>query len=734
VSIVATHLDGAERIEWILNPDDWPVDVQPVEDWIGPITVDGRRAGIADVRRLLRVHRVAGDETLSQAIALRIGEDATLVQRMRRRAEHRAGRLDDQLHSVVEHLDALKAAAVTDLSNEAAHLRAQLDEDRQRLPNVHSRYSLLDRAHSNLQALVALEAEAPELERLIAEQDGQVAEIQDRVAGLEERLEQLSARIAQADVLGEQLKQAEAELRRRVRSAEGAYEKAAAKAADLGQEPEAEAVSGAHQTTVDRRDRLAARLGRLGMAPRLSQVSATVTDALADATASGLGDAPIARLDDDERIVSVDDLARGVARETSYRGRDEEDALVDQLQAELHDLEERASELWSLRQLIAYAERQSRRATDQAASVDSLREQLDPDAAAEYQALSDQLADAREQHLAAVLRRTDLIGQLQRLGDGRTPADIEEGLGRDLAEADVSRTNLEREWTAARLAHEQLTTQMAARVEQLRAVEENLEAQVATAQAVWRRLLADPASAWMQAAGLDLPNPNAQLDPAAIGRLAGVAARIEDARALLERAVRALRVLEPTLAELRSAVEHNNPDAIRPTEAGRMLYDHLLGVYSDEFSERLSDPEVAAALFESGTFVRLDLRNLAVTWRGREGNVTRPLEAFSSGERAFAYTLSKLASIAVEPTRNRVIALDEFGAFLARDRLDRLVAFLRQRVLGKIAQQVIIILPLTQDYAGQIENTTGEWHEIVMRRAELIREQRYFAEAWEESP
>jgi hypothetical protein len=116
-------------------------------------------------------------------------------------------------------------------------------------------------------------------------------------------------------------------------------------------------------------------------------------------------------------------------------------------------------------------------------------------------------------------------------------------------------------------------------------------------------------------------------------------------------------------------------------------------------------------LFENGSRLRVDLNDMTTTWTTSSNERrTRPLEAFSSGERAFAYTRVQLEEIGHHTSDNKVVFLDEFGAYVARDRLSQLLAFIRNRVLGKLADQVLVVLPLGSD-----PHDEGQQNEIAQR-------------------
>ena len=100
------------------------------------------------------------------------------------------------------------------------------------------------------------------------------------------------------------------------------------------------------------------------------------------------------------------------------------------------------------------------------------------------------------------------------------------------------------------------------------------------------------------------------------------------------------------------------------------------------FSSWFNNPLVRRELLPSaeGEIV-VNLATREVVWTESGSVRSRPLEAFSSGEQAFAYTRARLAVLDEDQNRppNRLIALDEFGAFIAHDRLTGLLAYLRER-------------------------------------------------------
>ena len=87
-------------------------------------------------------------------------------------------------------------------------------------------------------------------------------------------------------------------------------------------------------------------------------------------------------------------------------------------------------------------------------------------------------------------------------------------------------------------------------------------------------------------------------------------------------------------------------------------------------------PEISRALFGGGELLGIDLDDMSATRREPGGDEEHHRSRHSlSGEHAFAYSRARVARAAEMDVPHKVIALDEFGAYLARDRLDRLASF-----------------------------------------------------------
>ncbi len=152
----------------------------------------------------------------------------------------------------------------------------------------------------------------------------------------------------------------------------------------------------------------------------------------------------------------------------------------------------------------------------------------------------------------------------------------------------------------------------------------------------------------------------------------------------------------------------------------------LAAYYEQDLGDLLRDPDIRHALFEDGRFTGLELLRGEVSWRDMQGEPRRrPIEAFSSGERAFAYVLASVLQRAKEDAKNRVLILDEFGAFIESDRLDRLLRFLNERVLkAQRADQIVIILPLRRPTAEEQSHEDDGLQQMVAQRGYFMTDRR----------
>ena len=203
---------------------------------------------------------------------------------------------------------------------------------------------------------------------------------------------------------------------------------------------------------------------------------------------------------------------------------------------------------------------------------------------------------------------------------------------------------------------------------------------------------------------------------------------IEEARKRIEAVLERLGSHRTQLAAVDRALQAvarglrgQNPEAV-------VYVEQLQSWLALRFSAWFNNSRVRRELLpQSDGDIQVDLVRRQVTWQEALGTRSRPLEAFSSGEQAFAYTRARLAVLdetASQPI-NRLIVLDEFGAFIAHDRLQVLLAYLKDWAKEHVNDQVLIVLPLSRDYATMAKSTVASEAARFRHLAEEIERHKY---------
>jgi hypothetical protein len=402
----------------------------------------------------------------------------------------------------------------------------------------------------------------------------------------------------------------------------------------------------------------------------------------------GLGEEVIARAT--WNSLSVDELRTAV----SLRRDDlihEVDSVGQELQEEIAGLEQRVGSLEELSEQFRLLGVAQYDVMTVQADIEALLGELSGDAAKKYR----QLVDRRSSILDQLV---DLSAQIGDLDSERSLLESEGNLeqvrhrlreseGSSLSREEIDEQIRSTEAETARLTND--LDQARHRADQTLA---SVEGQYASVSAGAERLLHDPRFVWLGLAGIEAPAEDADVHEKAY-RLDELRLAALKIRAEMRDAANAVQALDRTMEALAERIDKEQPAAETGTQPFRFT-DDVVRFYQSKFTEQLAAPEIREALFEGGTNLRLDLVTMTTTWVTSTGERrTRPLEAFSSGERAFAYTRVQLEAMRGVAAHNRVAFLDEFGAYVARDRLEELMSFIRRRALRDLADQVVVILP-----------------------------------------
>ena len=137
------------------------------------------------------------------------------------------------------------------------------------------------------------------------------------------------------------------------------------------------------------------------------------------------------------------------------------------------------------------------------------------------------------------------------------------------------------------------------------------------------------------------------------------------------------------------------------------IISSLHRIYSSYFVSVYQAPEFLNYVFKGfKNVVRFDMEKNEVVLETIEGHeYSRSLSAFSSGERAFAFSLAMIEITAKRKEANKILILDEFGALLDYERSEVLKRYLKDKVENeKIADKVIVILPAREDLRERVSS------------------------------
>lgn len=701
--ITLTGLIGADEIIWHLDPNAWPKSNDEPLDSVGRILVDGHERDLNVVRAMLRVHRIVGSEGLEPTLARELVPF--------RRTMTRSLGADGRILTRLDELDAL-FHAVEDVAAAAALPRAQAIEQEQAAAAAErAARSALDVAARTAADIAKAQTVARQLNDVrgrSGDLDAEAARLGEQIAANEASLADLENRIAAAAQQAGAKAQAKRELTNAQRHATRIARRvqdatvAVLTAADNLDLPAAELVTidvGALITTADAMlERLHRELTTLHTAPRLVGLAEQMIDTLRVAESEGLGNEAVFNVRDGSELWTVAELRSGLEIRAALLREMPKPERADELDEQIACHRARRAALGDLQQLQAAlvaanaAETKAEeRVHKAAAAVGSTGETTLGNLSAQRQ---DRIREIRQLAIA----KAETVRAREGLGGGFTEQDLAsrfDDLVRRLGVEPDQLTDAARDAELARDQARQAHDDALAERRRAAAAVKTIDEQVSAAARV---IHDDPSLAWVrQASGFDLPPASAD-HRVWLAFLEQLAATVEHLRSRIDAARQRAREIGGAFGAVERELLTGSVDHSAWTARVR---DWFGGHVSAWFQQ----PQLVETLFPGGTDVRVDLADKSVQWYVGEEVITRPLNAFSSGERAFAYTRARLGILESDrAVPNQLIALDEFGAFMARGWLHRLEEYLRQYVEGNTGDRVLLILPLSvteEDLAQQ---------------------------------
>jgi hypothetical protein len=691
--VVLTDIQGGANIEWKLDATGWEAQDETVSH-IGEIWIDGMAASINDVKQLFDVHTILGNEGLAGTLARRLARHSAAINEataLQSQLQQRLDALDDPLQKAEISLDQATSEDVTEAAEKQVAIDLKFDAVNGEAVEADKRLASLTAASTIATQLSEIKDGAGDLTARIEAFDGDIGQIEKSLSDLDLELTSAGERTAAAKVAQRELKNAQ----RHADRTEESFNEAAVEVTRLSRKAEVapatdEMVAEHRIRTQEELDDVVAQLALIHSAPDVADLADDLVNRLAQAEGAGLGDDTIVYDESMDTAYTVTQL-RGVLDDQGQRLRSMPTPQeAEDLQGRIESYRDRLSALDGLARAISIRKslqekvRTARRRLT--AAVEKVAEFADRDVStlvARRETLNEQLRNKAAE-------RADLIRARAEMGGGATPEELGTQLADLLDALGILVTDLPAAYQMAVSRKESAHDAVAALSVERRSASQRLRAARQGLNAAVVLLSEDPKFAWIRSSAINLL-PAVDADPAVQSRL--------------------LHQLLATIRTMRQRITALKQQLAAADRSFKITYDRLRGVqvdvteeargvrswFGEEVSRWFNHPQLLKTVFEGGTNVRIDLSDMSVTWEMGDTQISRPLGAFSSGERAFAYTRAQLALIdSLSAPVNRLIVLDEFGAFIAREWQRRLERYLREHAKKNPGDSTLLVLPLTQ--------------------------------------
>lgn len=736
LTVVASRLRRATSIRWVIDgallweqSKDADLVAPPTISWFAEVLIDNDPAqSLEDVRRLFAVERVNGDVGLTEALA---GQADLAVRELEQFA---ASTLDsDALASTEANVGGLRRLLedisvdrIMERANDAERQRRQRDAAEKVMRDALNHRARLEDALRLRSRLEEIAVRGAELDAAIADVDSQIAAVTKERRSVAYQLEQAEKDAAQTEDLRAELARAT----RRYKSANtrlGNVTRDLAKATQRAGLADDDAVA---QWRADLQAQLAeSRLRRVesDAGPAIMELIDAVHTPIAHAAGQGLADQTLlsapARAPSAWTVVEVSAALEQRREELSdipsprdAQRIDEDIAhLMDQLAA-LADVERLRRQRAAAEERLNEAQQRSHDLTVQLGQATSA--QLD-DLRDTRRSLDNKLSELGGERTVLVYRR-DALGAPQE-------RDVLRGqLERLLGEFGIDADEIDSAYSAiVQTAEAERAAYVAVRDAERIAAGEH-ERDLAHVGRTIDVLRDDNRYGWLRSAPLPPPDPEQPLADQLqlLGRLQAAARRADDR-------LTAFRQLFPGL---RASLEAVSDQLRGRTPKAEIRVDAVFAWLEGDAATWFADADFRSALLdEDASQVSVDLRTRQVTWISSGARHAKPIEALSSGERAFAFTQARLSLLQQRGGRvpNRLIALDEFGAFVSANRIRQLSVYLQRWREMHEGDQILVVLPANQDYETLARATEGERAARYRRMADSLRRRAWFVEEFD---
>ncbi|KNY07887.1 hypothetical protein [Microbacterium sp. GCS4] len=704
------NMAGGSSARVVFTPDNWPIDPPEVtSDQFGVVTLDGNPATMSELAALIEVTTVRGDESLQDTVRSHIQRIESDLVQTTGIVRTRANELDEFVARFSSDWKRSDPAAVAERATEIKGLEEELARVKNLLTDAEQTAADLERAM--------------EIGRKMSSADADIKALLDRRASVKEEVDKFNAVIqnleddakAAEEVLAAQggsaaeLSAAEKKLRGRETRLGNQQRDQARWAASLALPPDKPVVAAELKSATTEQRRLAEEIDKIDRSRRTQDVLRRIVPVL-DGTAAS----------DSDEIFMVIDENRFSGRQvrTGFAARSDEIAASPRPEKALETLTQmdkikrRIGGLNALRSSMKLAERAAElvdEAKDELKVAQAKSEEATA-AAATVREISEQIAATQSLLTAAHQEAVELQEQIG-LNGVSSAKEARSTLSTLLAKLGLEEDQLgaAQATAAAQLRH------AAQRVEDVRKSMSSAQQASESAGAHIKTLLSEvrtaPDYAWLR----DALTPQQQDDLAAED-LSTFAIVRDVVLSVTDHVFNAADELD-SLTRLTHLLASPKPTKSEAAQLEAPMRDPLSFALGESLRADLNTESIRQRVFGGLTVEQLDLQSQVIVLAGDGRTEQRAMSAFSTGERAFAFTQARIKDLPPSPKPNRLLVLDEFGAFISADRMPDLRDFLE--TLDDLADQIVIILPLQVDYRAEMNDTKGDLHK---RYAEKVRQ------------
>lgn len=713
VKIVAQG--ASSKFEFELFPERWDRQAA-AQSWerLGTARVNGATSSLDEVRARLRVHRIAGEEGLSRALGREFQTQAEGVRQFAAAIAGDQGTASDLLDeaiTLIDRADPRHLAAAEKIVESLRESSIRLSEERS---PIEERIAAVRAAVNAKASLESLRGRGPDLLRQISEFEEQLKEASVRRERAVTSLTQLANKADKEAELTKKLEQIESLISRREKAAVKARDEVMdlAHRAGMTSSPDGvrsrlDEIAGEIKDAAARRSELARSDAVRVIVTRLGDVLDDVPGLTDATTLFDLNGGPVDRASFSAAL----DLRR---RELDETGVAQE---VDALDRRLLGLGEERELLTTLDSAIDVLVHKREMVVEALDQFEELGKSLESGAVKKLKEARTQLNEAHADSERLTVELIEARHAYALLAGGATELELE---GRIAAAVGASSSaDLDGESDTLEKRREQLSRELDSLSREAHAAEQSsasirLEAAVAVqtmvGQAEW---------GWLRAS-----LPIDDIEKWLPSQFTTAQRVLSSSQQVVDGVVGQVGAVETALRDL--GVHVSGEGELQPATP---VSDAVIDICERRLTQQFGSPEISSALFDGERVDRVNLRQLVIFWEHEGQPMLRPLSAFSSGEQAFAYARALIEQIPPPGEGQHVLlVLDEFSAFIAGDRRVLLSRLLRERVKSGKVSQVVLIVPLTQDYETTALAATGKAGETLRRRADAVASVGYFAE------